>query len=89
MKNESKLEQLQIIVTRINLNFDTLSRFNMADLPNWWKGLEETALGIVDDLRIALPLAAEVQPLMVEAIINLKEAVVNMRIDSFNRMKEV
>lgn len=89
MKNEGKLGQLRVLIDRITKNVKDIENLDMAGLSPWWPTLEQKALTINEDLRILLPLAAEVKPLMVKEIISLKEAVVNMRIDSYNLMNDV
>lgn len=85
----SDREQLRVLIARVEKNLRDIESLDMAGLTPWWPTLEAKARAINDDLRIALPLAAEVQPYMVDEICKLKEAVVNFRIDSYNRMNDV
>lgn len=89
MKNEGKSEQLRVLIARINKNLEDIENLDMASLSPWWPTLSEKALAINEDLRILLPLAAEVQPAMAKEILTLKEAVVNMRISSYNLMNDM
>lgn len=89
MKTDMKLRRLRVLIDRINKNLDDIEDFDMAALAPWWPTLEARALAITEDLPILLGLAAEVQPVMAREILSLKEAVVNMRIDSYNRMNDI
>lgn len=93
MSNERKLELLQIIVDRVNQNMKVAyaisSRLARTDLPALWPELEKTMLDIVEDLRIALPLAAEAPPSIVSRFGKMKEAIVNLRIACYNKMNDV
>ena len=89
MKNDKKLKHLRVLIDRINRNLKDIEHLHMASLSPLWAELEKKALAIYEDLRILLPLAAEVQPPMIELINTLREAVVAMRIDSYNRLNDV
>ena len=89
MKSEGKSKQFKILMARIGQNVKDIENLSMADLYPWWPTLEEKAKAVSDDLRILLPLAAEMQPYMVKRLNTLKEAVVNMRISAYNLMNDV
>ena len=89
MENENKLGQLGVLAARVEKNLKDIADFDMAGLAPWWPTLQEKSLAINEDLRILLPLAAEVHPSMVVPVNKMKAAVVKMRIDSYNRMNDV
>ena len=89
MANESKLEQIRSLIARVEKNLQDIESLDMAGLAPWWPTLSEKALAINEDLRVLIPLAAEVHPVMVKEIRLLKEQVVNMRIDCYNRLGDV
>ncbi len=89
MNYKSKLKHIRDLIARIEKNLADIEGLAMADLSPMWSTLSEKSLAINEDLRILLPLAAEVQPVMVKEIRLLKEQVVNMRIDSYNRMNDI
>lgn len=89
MKNEGKLEQLRVLIARVEKKLKDIKTLDMAGLSPWWPTLEQKTLAIYEDLRILLPLATEVQPYMAKQINTMKGAVVAMRIDSYNRMNDV
>lgn len=88
MKNEGKSEQLKILLARVDKDMEVIKSLDMSD-EDWWDDFEARAKLICDNLESAMQLACDVEPSEVEDIIALRERLVNMRVEAYEKMCDI